>query len=439
MQKETLLSEEVKSKFEVPETDDYEKDFSFTEKSDLQEQLNKKCLELLEKSIIHVRKFDSKETGLKLVLIAYRKCPSLSVKKYILEAHKALKASIKAEKWLSSKRKKKYVSEATVRKNVDHFYEYISEAVAAVRIELDKSNLTLFSKIKKQYQSEVPLVLPVDKKFVIKHAHVVVMCSSPPNNKYTIKNLERNFYLIENVPIIGINRNLFKNSLKKAKELVLRKGKIIYEQALARPSNNIDWYLVLDFGTNVSYVSFADSIDTEELGVGDNTSYESYLKRVLEEKRTTRKLKTERLRAMRLTFMEENKTLYDDIRIAQSRLDNLDNKKQIVADEFAGITAIGDFPGLDVSQIKRLYGRSLDYRNQINFEGAPLHSINKMMIKFRIEAKMIWYEYQDILEEQRRLRQHIKYLEIEIANRKTRYLQKAGMTSITKYVTNELD
>lgn len=438
MQQEYMLSDEVKSKFEVPDTEPAN-DFSFSEKSEMQEFLNKKTLSLLEKAITHVRKYDSKETGLKLVLIAYRKCPSHYVKKHIIEAHKALKAAIKAEQWLTSKRKKKYVSESTVTKNVDHFYEYVSEAVAAIRIELDKSNLTLFNKIKKQYQSEIPLVLAVDKKFIIKRAHVVVMCNSVPVTDKAVKGLERNFYLIENVSVIGINRNLFKNSVKKAKELILRKGKVIYEQALARPSNNIDWYLVLDFGVNVTFASFADNIDTDEIGYGDATSYESYLRKVLDEKRTARKLKTERLRAMRQTFIEENKTLYEDIRIAQIKLENLEVEKQLISEEFTSITAVGNFPGLDVSQIKRLYQRSIDYRSQINFEGTPLELLNVFAVRFRIEAKATYYNYQDVLEKQRELRQHIKYLEMEISNRKQRYVQKAGMTSITKYVASDLD
>lgn len=436
---ENMLSDELKAKFEIPVNSEDEAGYSFAEKSDMQTMLNTKCLSLLEKALVHVRKYDSKETAIKLVLIAYRKIPSFFVKKHILLAHKALKAAVKAEKWLTIKRKKKYVSEASVRKNLDHFYEYIAEAVAAIRIDLDKKNLSLFSKIKKQYQSDLPLVLPVDKKFTAKRAHIVAMCQSAPNSKHPVKRLESNFFLIEDVPVIGINRNIFKPTLKKAKELAALKGKVVYEQVISRPSNNIDWYMVLDFGTDVTYASFADSLEVIDSTDGQNPSYEGYLRKVMEERRTARKLKTERLRDLRLTFMEENKTLYEDIRTAEIKIENLEVLKQSIAEEFTSITAVGTLPGLDIGQIKRLYERSLAYRNQINFEGVPLELLNKMMVQFRVDAKSMWYEYKDVAQEALGFKHHKKYLEAEIANRKQNYLQKAGMVSLTKYISSELD
>jgi hypothetical protein len=436
---------EIQKVFGTPTIDEEPIELSHKAQSDLHNQQNKLTLELLEKAIVHVRQYDSLATATKLTAKAFHKCPSMYNKRLIVDANRSLKAAIKADAWAKSRRRKRHVDESTVRRNLDTFYEKVAEAVASIRLDLDKRSLNLFAKIKKQYESNLPLHLPADKKAVRRTAHIVAMCESTPSTKYKYKRLEGMLFLIEDATMLGINRNIFKKStattmstLEKAVDLAKKLGKTVYEGIIARPSDNIDWYLIQDIGTNIKFASFADKLDVVENSEHDNLSYEGYIKKQADEQRTQQQLKTKKLQNIRASFADDNIALLDDLKLLRSQVDNLLFQRSEIAANFHGITNVtGDDSGIEINQIRRLYGKTQEYKQHLLHEGKTYAEALLLSFRQRVEAKSCYYDYLDISDELKALRGRIAFITEELENRKKAYAVKLGMVSTTKYI--ELD
>jgi len=434
----SVLNNPLSTNFVIPEA--VVEEVNYREQSDLHNQQNKITIELLEKAIVHVRQYDSLETATKIVAKAFHKCPSMYNRKHIVDAQRSLKAAIKADKWAKSRRRKRHVDASTVRRNIDTFYEKVAETVESIRLDLDKRSLTLFSKIKKQYESTLPLVLPADKKAVKKSAHIIAMCESKPSDKYKTTRLEGNLYLIENAIVVGINRKAIKTKASYttadyAEGLAKRSGKTIYTSALSRPSDNIDWYLVQDFGTNITFASFADKMDVHDNPETDDLSFEGYLKRQSEEKRVAEQYKTKRLRDVREAFNTDNIAIFDDIRTLKISLENMIFERSQIAIEFSNITMLdGHEKGLDINQVSHLYDNSMSYRKQLQHEGLDFYRAHRMSLKQRLEAKSCYYDHVDITRKIKETRDRINFLASELEQRKNVYARKLGMVSESKYV-----
>ena len=431
----------LKTDFVIPENQEFgEGLLSHQEQSDIHNQQNKLTIELLEKAIVHVRQYDSLETATKIVAKAFHKCPSMFNRNKIVDAQRSLKAAIKADKWAKSRRRRRHVDESTVRRNLDTFYEKVAAAVETIRLDLDKRSLTLFTKVKKQYQSTLPLQLGPDKKATKKSAHVIVMCESPPRGDKRATRLEGNLFLIEDVTLVGVNRKLVKSTYDYADGLARRSGRTIYKHVLARPSDNIDWYLVLDFGVDISFASFADKMEVEDNPDTNELSFEGYLKRQSEEKRAQEKYKTKRLRDIRQAFIEDNVSFFEDLKTLENELDNVLYERSELAAEFSSLTVLsGQERGLEISQIGKLYDNSIDYRRQLIQEGYDFDRAHRFAIKQRLEAKSCWYDYQDKSNRAKQIRQRIDFLKTELEQRKLTYARKLGLISTTKYTPDEID
>ena len=439
---EAVLDNPIKTDLIIPESAEYSEEgiLSHKEQSDLHNQQNKLTIELLEKAVVHVRQYDSLETASKIVAKAFHRCPSMYNRNKIVEVQRSLKAAIKADKWAKSRRRRRHVDESTVRRNIDTFYEKLASAVETLRLDLDKRSLTLFSKVKKQFQSVLPMTLPADSKAVKKSAHVIVMSEAHPKGKHKYTRLEGNLFLIENVSIFGVNRKAVKDSFAYAEKLGRKHGFTIYSEKLVRPSENIDWFLVLDFGVNITFASFADKMEAEDDPDTNELSFEGYLKRQTEEKKAQEKIKTKRLRDVRQAFIDDNIMIFEDIKTLQNELDNLAFERGEYVAEFSSLTILeGSDRGLEISQIGKLYDNSMAYRRQLMHEGYTFDQANRHSIKQRIEAKACYYDYVDATHRIREIKQRIVFLNSEIEQRKIAYVRRLGMVSTTKYIDPTLD
>ena len=430
---EKFLGQSIKTNFIFP--NEIENADSQQDKSDVYSNMNKMTILLLEKAITHVRKYDSPETASQLMVKAYRRCPSLHNRKLVVDARTSLNAAIKADKWAKTRRRKKHVDESTVRRNIDAFYEKVSEAVAALRLDLDKRNLSLFSKVKKQYESNLPLQIPSEKSIIKRTAHVVCMCDkSPTDTKYKFTRLESTLFLVENVQVIGINKRKIKLTKEKAIAYGLKKGVSIYETPLSRPSDNIDWYLVLDFGVHVKFASFADNLQIEDDNLNSDLTYEGYLKKQAEERKTREALKTKRLAEIRGMFATDNIALFEDIRRLSNHIDNMVTERAEISAEFTSVTSVANESGLEIGQHRKIYNRSITYRSQLMFEGFDFKYANMMAVKQRLEAKALLIEHQEINMELKKTRAQMTFLVKEVESRKINYAMKLGMVSTTKFL-----
>ena len=430
--------ENIATQFTIPGKDFSEIDeLSFKQKSDLHSNQNKLTIELLEKAVVHVRQYDSLATATKLVGRAFQRCPSIFVKRMIVDANRSLKAAIKADSWSRSRKRKRHVDESTIRRNLDSFYEKTAEAVAAMRLDLDKTNLTLFSKVKKQYESTLPLTLPDTKSAIKTTAHIVAMCEGSPSSKNKVIRLEGLLFLIENVTVLGINNKLNKDTHEKATQIARKRGFTVYHEKLVRPSENIDWYLALDFGCNVKFASFADNMDVAEDDYSENSSYEGYLKRQSEEQLIQQQLKTKRLQNLRQAFNDDNIVIIEDLKRLRIEVDNMLFERAKISEDFNSITNVtGENSGIDITHSRKLYGKTIEYRQYLMTQGYEFEAANNMCIKQRIEAKTRFYDYQEVTFDLKFTRNRIAFLEEELSTRRERYLKKMGMISLSKYVGN---
>ncbi len=395
---------------------------------------------ILNKAIKHVREYDSKDTALVLLNRAYRFCPSIFNRRLISGASASLKAAIKAEKWQKSRRRKRHVDESTVQRNLTTFYERVADAVLSISNEIDKRNNKMFSRIKTEYVSELPLVIPESKSYIIRNAHVVAHCAHKPDGKFT--HLERQLYLIEDATVIGINLNRLEkgeSAVDKASVISLKHNAPLYEQVLLRPAQNVQWYLMLNFGTKVTFASFADTLQIDDNDPVGGTSYEDYLRQQEQQARIEEKLKTQRLRDFRLQFEEDNRPLKEDLSVLQMSLDNLEDKKSKISEQFAALTKVSETDnGLSISHASKLEARMRLYRsNLMALDGFTSLDATEQSTRQRIEARSYLYEYKDIQMSIRMIQHDMSIMRQEWDHRRHQAAYRLGLINPNSMRNNE--
>lgn len=412
---------------------------SFQDELDTQVKRDQKTISFLNLALKHARVYDSKETALEIMNKAYNFCPSVFNKKKISYASQSLKAAIKAEKWAKSRKRRRHVDEHTVQKNVNTFYEKVSEAVLSISIEIEKRTNQLFKRVKEEYASELPLSLSDTKSYTKKKAHVIANCVGRPIGKST--HLEAQLYLLSDVTVIGINSSKTKDTLKKAETIASKIGTVIHPAKLGRPSENIDWYLVSNFGVKITVASFADALYLSDSASGGALTYEDYIKGQEAENRIQIKLRTQRLRALRTQFAEDNSTVHSDIKALQGELANLEAERDHLKERFNSITMVSDTDkGLTVNQYRQLNKKMEAYRESLILKGGMTFvEANVNMIKQRIEARSYYLELEELTQEIRKIKRHIQFLGNELDHRKKKFADSLGMVNLSKFVTDSLD
>lgn len=402
---------------------------------------SQRTIKYIKMAVNHVNTYDSKETALEIVNKAYATCPSSYNKRLISNASQSLKAAIKAEKWMKSKRRRRHVDKATVQKNVNSFHEKINEAVVSISIEIEKRTNQLFKRVKEQYTSDLPLQLALSKPYVVKNAHVILYTMSKPTRKVT--HLEASLYLAENAKVIGVNTKSVKTSpLKRAEGVARKLGYEVYPHRLSRPAENIEWYLISNFGTAITMASFADSMLLEDGNSTGYTSYEDFVSAKEAAKRVTDKLKTQRLKSIREQFAEDNVVLVEDIKEVQRQLENNAAELKEMKEHFSSLTMVSDTSGglsFGENSVKHLDRVMELYRDNLIRTGMPWLEANKQMLRQRVEAKSYYYAIMDLREKTKRLRQHLNFLKKDMEKRRVATAADIGLVNINHYVTDNID
>jgi len=427
----------VKDRFIIPEEKESEPKFepsSFKEEIKQNVARDEKAIKLMDMAVKHVRVYDSKETAVELMNRAYKACTSIYNRRLISTSTRSLKEAIKAEKWMKSKKKRKHVDKLTIEKNVTTFFEKLNDAVVSIKIEIEKRTNKLFNRVKEEYSVDLPIELPESKSYIVTKANIVAQCNSKPTCKHI--RLESNLFLLENVSVIGVNIRKVNSSYIKAETVSEKKGCTVYDKILSRPSKNIHWYLMLDFGTSIGYATFADSLKVSDAVDGEFNSYDEYVKIKEAKEKLKEQLKTRRLSEYRTKFEEENKPLYEDIKQLQINLSNKIDQRSKLIEELEGLTSFEEEgKGLSVKTISKLDSFYKEFRDRKHYmERIDYTQAVKMSIKQKIAAKTLFYDIKDLNNEISVIRSKIKFLEADKAKRRTNYALELGLVSMTKIV-----
>ena len=403
---------------------------NYETQSELYIKQNQRTLELINKALEHIRVYDSRDTALQLVGKAYKYCPSIRNKFNISTAAKSLRAAIKAEKWSKSKRKFRHIREGTISNNMETFFDNIAEAALAIQIDIEKNNKTFFKSIQKNYHSELPVTLPDTKSYKLYTAPTIVMVNGSIDKQRKIQHLEHSLFLIEDANLIGVNSDKCKKPLEKANAIAKKRGITIYEQAIARPSSNIVWFLIQDFGCKIKFASFPEFLD-----VPDETdlSYDGLSRKSQQMEEHERRLKNTKLRSIREQFYSDNATIIQDIKTLTLEYENFLSDRKKLNEEFIAITTFDDqLGGLDMKFRNRLHSWSLQYRSALLSDGVPFELANKYALEQRVEANTVFYDGEEIKVKQKEVLERLKFLKHMLESNKTMFAEKMGLVSTTK-------
>lgn len=393
---------------------------------------DEKSIELLNLAVKHTRVYDSKDTATELMNRAYKNCTSLYNRKLISQATFALKAAIKAEKWMNSRTKRRHVDKDTISNNLSKFYEKLNDAVLSIKIEIEKRTNKLFTRIKTEYKTDLPLEIPESKTYIIKTTNIIAQCAKTPSCKNM--HLEGNLFLLQNVDVIGVNLQKTNSSIMKAEDIAEKNNCTIYPQILSRPSKNIHWFLMLKFGTKISYASFTDALDVSASSDTSYSSYEEYVKVKESDRKLKEKLKTQRLKEYRNRFEEDNRPVIEDIKELNRQLHNLLDARTKLKEDLAGLTVISDSDtGLTTTTIGKLSKFIQSYKDEKHYvERLPYQEVVHLASKQKIAAKATFYEIQDTNRQINAIRTKIKFLESDKAKRKHNYALELGLVSLNR-------
>lgn len=407
---------------------------SITFKQEIEQTVarDEKCIKMMNMAVTHVRTYDSKETAIELMHRAYKTCTSVYNRRLITMATRNLKDAVKAERWALSKKRRRHVDQYTVEKNITAFFEKLNDAVISIRVEIEKRTNKLFNRVKTEYSVDLPIDIPESKTHIVTKANIVAHCASKPDIKHV--RLEANLYLLENATVIGVNIRKAKSSYAKAEAIAKKRGATAYDKILSRPSKNIHWYLLLDFGVPITYATFSDLLQVSDAVDGEFNSYDEYVKIKEAKDKLKEQLKTRRLAEYRAQFEEDNKPLIEDIKRLKLKLSNLTDKRSKLTVELDGLTSFSEEQkGVSAKGIKYLEVFTKQFRDKKHFEeGIEYIEAVKLSVKQKIAAKTLYYDIRDVADRIGVMRSKIKFLEADMKKRKENYAMELGLVSMTK-------
>ena len=429
----------VKERFVIPEekpkaTAPKFEPSSFKEEIEHNVIRDEKAIKLMDMAVKHVRVYDSKETAVELMNRAYKACTSIYNRRLISNSTRSLKEAIKAEKWMQSKKRRKHVDKLTIEKNVTAFFEKLNDAVISIKVEIEKRTNKLFNRVKEEYTVDLPIELPESKSYIITKANIVAQCNTKPTCKHL--RLESNLFLLENVSVIGVNIRKSNSSYIKAETIAEKRGCTVYDKILSRPSKNIHWYLLQNFGTSVNYATFSDSLQVSDAVDAEFSSYDEYVKIKEAKEKLKEQLKTRRLQEYRKKFEEENRPLYEDIKQLKIDLSNLVDLRPKMTEELEGLTSFEEEgKGLSPKSISKLDAFYKEFRDRKHYsEGVDYTEAVRLSIRQKIAAKTLYYDLKDLNNQISVIRSKIKFLEADEKKRKNNYALELGLVSMTKIV-----
>lgn len=403
---------------------------------------DKTATKLLQTAMEHINTYDSLETASKIISQAIKLTTSYVVINNLKKAKKNLLGAHKSQRV----RFKKHYTKAqkdTIRKNsIDAALEYISEALVNLKIEEDKRTGNLFDNLTTRANVDLPIKVKNPKaKYLVREAPVVVSTTKGEPEGVKSNRLETKLYLIYNASFIGVCVNNMHRGVSPIdfanKKSIEKFGASVYPEPIHRPSDGLNWYLVLNFEAGINYAAFPDyvraSYATESVEEGSTYSYEDYVKGVLAKEAIDSAMKANRLKTIREAFEADNKELYDQISAHKKFISYKQDQIEALKETFAKLTSLedGESDGLKANQYGQFDKRfsRISYENYIDSELAFL-KLRKDLTAQRLEAREIYYTIKMLLEEILELNKKIKALTEQLNVLKRKEAAKHGMIGI---------
>lgn len=372
--------------------------------------------EILGVVLIHINQLNSPKTALQLLgkasgLSQNRQSADNQIQKNIIKAGQALKNYLKVTRKKKT-RFGKYDPTAARSHWMNAFNENLQEAILAVQTDIQKREGTFFEKLIQNSRSDLPIKLPDTKKVTYVESPMVVNLKTSPTNvdkRTKFRIVEGKLILLAKANLIGLNTT--KNKATKGLVATANKyaekkfGATVYPSAIPRPSKNIMWFLVLDFGVNIDSATFAEDMAlTKSVGgivdPQEAATLADYVNQFNAIKERQRIVNLENQKAARKAFEAEFDYVFEDLKIEKRKLEGLVEVQGILAKEFSSLTSLtGEVA--DGLQVKQYNTKAFDaffetfMRQQMSHAEKRNHA-RLSVLDQRVEARYIYFCHAEV-------------------------------------------
>lgn len=404
--------------------------------------------ELLSLALHHVTHLNSFDTAKRILSRANALLPSeVNVRRFandnnknpIRQAYIALNNLIKVSKKKRYKTGGKYDGTYAKQHWMNKFNEAIQEAFLEVRIDINKREGTFFTSINSM-TSDLPVVMSDEKKYIRKTTQVVVNVRGSLKAIYKEakpKLIEGKLVLLQKANLIGIRATpamrATKGQLQTANEIAAKRYEAtVYNMPVARPSQNIMWFLVLDFGVGIDAVMFPEYMSTSGIPEAQSpvvaSNLADFIQRFNEAKTQQSRMNMEINRQKRVEFESAHAEIYDMIKSNEIVLDALVEKKKALEEEFSSLTSF-DGDGQTGLSIRSYNTKFEDFflqfmRRQIS-TSTNIRDSRLAVVDQRVEARYIYWLHSAVMVEASKIRSRINAIQEQLKLEKLRLLKTA--------------
>lgn len=404
--------------------------------------------ELLSLALHHVTQLNSYDTAKRILSRANALLPSeVNVRRFadatnknpIRRAFIALNNLVKVSKKKRYRIGGKYDGTNAKQHWLNVFHEAIQDAFVEVRIDIQKREGSFFSSIN-SVMSDLPTMISNDKKYIRKTAQVVVNVRGSLKGIYPSakpKLIEAKLVLLNKANLIGIKTTpglrATKGQLKEANEIAAKKYEAtVYHAPIPRPSQNIMWFLVLDFGVGIDAAMFPEHMSTSGLQEAQSpivaSNLSDFIRKFNDAQDQRQRVNMEINRTLRLEFEAAHRETYDIVKTNNIVLDALVTKKKELEEEFASLTSFdGDAQnGLSI----RSYNTKFDdffmqfMRRQIS-SSVNMRDTRLGVIEQRKDARYVYWLHRQVLLEASKIRSRLAAINAQLQEEKLRILKAA--------------
>ena len=250
-----------------------------------------------------------------------------------------------------------------------------------------------------------------------------------------LKRIERGFFICRSIPLVGFKVKLdTPGRMKKASDKLneqMRRKVHLFEHVMVHHSSKLFWY-AYDFPVEVTAIHFADHNIVENYGEFGQTSLlemdngklsrDEFVKLREETRRRVLQLQTMNLRAQREQFMKQHESTFQTVSALEDAAQEITELMEKLRLEFSRLTAtviddVGKGNGLAISQYKRLYHHSRKmYQELVGVDESERDRLREQLFHDRLRARIMVYEYRDLVARRAQFMERIELLRGQIAN-----------------------
>lgn len=281
----------------------------------------------------------------KILVIAYQSSKTKemrTVNGLIRDAGLAINGLIRSLKWRKSKKNRNKITASIIKKLHTQFVSKLKEALQFIDDESAKTNMTFYKTLIEAQQkalNPLPLHLDVKKLWIPVSADVLIYSRQAPLVRH--KRVEEGCYLMT-ADLIAVNTDRYKGTAKQTDLLVKqvreKLGATLHFDPVPRISDNVRFFLVLNFGCNITNCHFVDTLQTTLPEITVETGEDiAYATRRLQE--VTVRQAIERQRNLRLQFERDHETVVSALKQAEGQEEGFREEFEEVATEFRNFLA----------------------------------------------------------------------------------------------------